>query len=164
MQHAFTGAEAARLRELLEIEAVRQMRLDYSLLMDQRDIPALMALFTDDALCEYGPYGTWRGRQVIENSYNAVFTGDLQAPFTSLHLNTNHRVQILSATRATGQCYLTDIATHVAADANPILWFAIYDEEYRKQGEQWKFARTSLQFLWPERHLSATYARGRTGA
>ena len=158
MEKALSDSEIARLRQLLEIEAIRQLRIDYSLAMDLRDIDALIKLFADDALCEYGPYGSWSGRQVIFDNYKATFSGDLSGPFTSLHINTNHNVEILSDTTAKGQCYLTDIVTHVKADENPILWFALYDEEYRKEDGQWKFARTSLQFFWPERHAQPPYA------
>lgn len=158
MEDALSKDEIQRLRELLEIEAIRQLRIDYSLYMDLRDMDKLIALFTDDAVCEYGPYGSWEGKPVIFDNYKATFAGELAAPFTSMHINTNHRVDIHSATSASGQCYLTDIVTHVAPDENPILWFALYDEEYRKEDGQWKFARTSLQFFWPERQAVAPYA------
>ena len=158
MTQPLSNEEISRLRSLLEVEAIRQLHYDYSLAMDQRDIDRLITLFTDDALCEYGPYGSWEGKAVIEQNYRAVFEGELSAPFSSLHLNTNHSVQLRSDTSATGQCYLTDIVTHVAADENPLLWFALYDEEYRKVEGQWKFCRSSLQFFWPERHATAPYA------
>jgi ketosteroid isomerase-like protein len=158
MVEPFSESEISRLRTLLEVEAIRQLRIDYSLAMDLRDIEGLIKLFCDDALCEYGPYGSWSGKQVIQDNYQATFSGELAAPFTSLHINTNHNVEILSDSHATGQCYLTDIVTHVAADENPILWFALYDEEYRKEGGQWKFARSSLQFFWPERHAAPPYS------
>jgi hypothetical protein len=158
MIEPLSDSEVSRLRTLLQVEAIRQLRIDYSLAMDLRDMDKLMTLFTEDALCEYGPYGSWLGRQVIFENYKATFSGKLAAPFTSLHINTNHNVEILSDTSAIGQCYLTDIATHVAPGENPILWFALYDEEYRREEGHWKFARTSLQFFWPERHASPPYS------
>lgn len=158
MVEALSESEITQLRNLLEVEAIRQLHIDYSLAMDLRNIDTLISLFCDDALCEYGPYGSWSGKEVILENYRAVLSGELAAPFTSMHVNTNHNIDILSATRATGQCYLTDIATHVAADENPILWFAVYDEEYRKESGKWKFARSSLQFFWPERHATPPYS------
>jgi ketosteroid isomerase-like protein len=158
MTDPLSEPEILRLRTLLEAEAIRQLRIDYSLAMDLRDLNELIKLFCDDALCEYGPYGSWEGKQVIMDNYRATFSGDLEAPFTSLHINTNHNVKILSDSHATGQCYLTDIATHTAPEENPILWFALYDEEYRKDDGHWKFARSSLQFFWPERHATPPYS------
>jgi ketosteroid isomerase-like protein len=159
MTDPLSEPEILRLRTLLEVEAIRQLRIDYSLAMDLRDLNELIKLFCDDALCEYGPYGSWEGKQVILDNYRLTFSGDLEAPFTSLHINTNHNVEILSDSHATGQCYLTDIVTHKAPEENPILWFALYDEEYRKEDEQWKFSRTSLQFFWPERHATPPYSK-----
>ena len=157
MTEPLSDSELSRLRRLLEVEAIRQLRIDYTLAMDKRDLDWLISLFTDDALCEYGPYGSWEGKSVILENYRATFTGELEAPFTSLHLSTNHTIELLSDSEATGVCYLTDIVTHVAPDENPILWFGLYDEAYRKEGEQWKFARSSLQFFWPERHTTPAY-------
>lgn len=151
-------SEISRLRTLLEVEAIRQLRINYSLVMDLRDLDKLITLFCDDALCEYGPYGSWEGKQVIQDNYRATFSGDLEAPFSSLHINTNHNVEILSDSHARGQCYLTDIVTYKAPHENPILWFGLYDEEYRKEDGQWKFARSSLQFFWPERHATPPYS------
>ena len=158
MNSTLSEQEVTRLRQLLEIEAIRQLRIDYSLYMDLRDIDSLIALFTEDAVCEYGPYGSWIGQQVIHENYLATFSGELAPPFTSMHINTNHRVDIHSDTAASGQCYLTDIVTHVAPEENPVLWFALYDETYRKEDGKWKFARTSLQFFWPERQAQPPYA------
>ena len=150
---SFSSAEIARLRNLLELDAIRQLRIDYSQAMDERDFDKLIACFTDDALCEYGPYGSWSGKQTILENYRANFTGDLAPPFSTQHFNTNHRIELLSADRARGTCYLIDVVTHLPAEQNPILWFALYDEEYRKEQEKWKFSRSSLQFFWPQRHI-----------
>ena len=58
MVEPLSDSEISRLRTLLEVEAIRQLHIDYSLAMDFRDIDRLITFFTDDALCEYGPYGS----------------------------------------------------------------------------------------------------------
>tara|TARA_B110000503_G_scaffold81092_1_gene124041 strand:+ start:1436 stop:1909 length:474 start_codon:yes stop_codon:yes gene_type:complete len=153
----FSPEEMSRLRRLLEVDAIRRLRLDYAFFMDLRDFDRMIELFTEDAVCEYGPYGSWHGKTTILENYKATFTGERAAPFTSLHVDTNHRVDLVSDTLAVGQCYLTDVATHVAPTENPLVWYALYDEEYRKVEGEWKFARSSLQFFWPERHASSPY-------
>ena len=137
------SSEIARLRELLEVEAIKELRLSYNFLMDLRDLDQLINVFTDDALCEYGAYGSWTGKEEILSNYRSVFTGDLEAPFSSFHPNANHRVQLVSETQAEGQVYLLDFVTH---------------EEYQKVKGEWKIARTSLQFFWPERHAKHPYS------
>ncbi|RMF11309.1 MAG: nuclear transport factor 2 family protein [Alphaproteobacteria bacterium] len=166
MSDQFTDAEIADLRRLLEIEAIRRLRLDYSRAVDLRDIEGVIDMFTDDALCEYGPYGTWSGKETIARNYREMFAGEaIDPPFSSQHLNTNHTVDILSETEARGECYLIDVDTRASPTANPIIWFAHYDEQYRKENGKWLFCRSSLNFFWPERHVLPrldTSADGRT--
>ena len=69
----FTADEIAELRKLLEIEKIRKVKLFYSHLMDMRDIDALITICTNDCVCEYGPYGVWRGKQEIYDGWKAVF-------------------------------------------------------------------------------------------
>jgi hypothetical protein len=157
MHTPLDDAEIAQLRTLLEVEAIRQLHIDYSMAMDERDFDKLALFFADDVLCEYGPYGSWSGKKTVLENYRKTFTGDLAPPFTSQHINTNHTVELLSPTLAKGRCYLLDVATHVAPDENPLLWFALYDEEYRKERGRWVFTRTSLQFFWPQRHVTTSF-------
>lgn len=154
----FTAEEIAALRQLLEVEAVRKVRQNYSTYLDTLQIDDLADLYTDNALCEFGPYGEWRGRETIRENYRGVMSGDGAALFNSMHHNTNHCVELVSATRATGRSYLIDVVTTAEKTAQPVLWYGIYDEEYEKVGDKWLIDRCSLQFLWPERHLSAGFA------
>lgn len=62
---ALSADEIRELRTMLEIEKVKKVKLLYSQLMDARDIDGLIQIVSDDAVCEYGPYGVWRGRQEI---------------------------------------------------------------------------------------------------
>lgn len=141
------------LREHLQIEKIRRMRLEYSYYMDVRDLDRVANLYTEDALCEFGPYGSWQGRDTILANFKQVFVGDLGPKFSSLHYNTNHLVWLDSDSEARGVCYLLDIETFRAPDRNSILWHALYDEDYIKQDGIWKIKRSSLQFFWPERHV-----------
>ncbi len=153
-----SAIEVARLKKMLEVEAIKELRLNYNFFMDLRDLESLMTVFTENALCEYGPYGSWTGKEEILRNYKEVFTGDLESPFSSFHPNANHRVNLIAHDLAEGQVYLMDFVTHVSPDHNPLHWLALYDEEYRKVEGDWKINRTSLQFFWPERHANPPYA------
>jgi ketosteroid isomerase-like protein len=98
----FDSEEISRLRELLEVEAIRKLHVDYSLAMDERDFDRLADCFADDVLCEYGPYGAWSGKETVMENYRKTFTGHLALPFTSQHINTNHTVELLSPSEAKG--------------------------------------------------------------
>tara|TARA_B110000503_G_scaffold18925_1_gene28054 strand:- start:582 stop:1073 length:492 start_codon:yes stop_codon:yes gene_type:complete len=150
------GDEIKELRELLEKEKIRKLKQLYSHLMDSGQIDALADIFTEDAICEFGPeYGNWEGRETIRTNYHGVFDG--QAPFSVMHHITNHYVEMIGPDTAEGRSYLLDVATSVEPEAQPIVWFGLYDEEYRKVDGQWLISKCSLQFLWPQRMTMPTF-------
>lgn len=147
-----TADEIGKLRELLEIEAIRKTRLLYSHLMDTGRVDDLAELFTEDALCEFGPYGTWKGRETIRANYHEVESGNTL--FFAMHATCDHMVELAGPETAAGRAYLLEPATGTAADKNPFIYLGVYDEDYRKVDGRWLIARCSLQFFWPERHIS----------
>lgn len=152
------------VEELLEIEAVRSLRLRYSFFLDAGQLEALVELFTDDAVCEFGPYGVWRGRKAIAENYEQVLGSSRSlGPFQSLHANTNHWVELTGPTQAVGRVYLIDLAVG-DPQKNPLIWLGVYDEAYRKVASDWRIERSSLQFLWPQRHLTAGFPSRPTSA
>ena len=143
------------LEDLLDIERIRKLRVQYSYYLDTGDISSLAALFTDDAVCEFGPFGVWTGRTVIAENYQQVMGASIaRGPFQSLHVNTNHWVEITGPDAAAGRLYLVDLALDRPPEVNPMLWLGVYDETYMKIGQDWKISRTSLQFMWPQRHVT----------
>ena len=167
-QPPLTDDEISRLRSLLKIEDIRKTRLLYSQYMDHQNIDGLADLFTEQALCEFGPYGEWRGRETIRSNYKDVFSGDSAELFHSMHNSNNHWVELTSDAHAVGRSYLIDAVTSTPKEENPILWFGVYDEEYELVSDRWLISRCSLQFLWPERHVSEDFTpefpAGRTSA
>ena len=155
----FTSAEIVRLKKLLEIDAIREVRQNYSTYLDTLQVDKLADLYTENALCEFGPYGEWRGRETIRENYRAVVSGDGAGLFHSMHHNTNHSVELVAENRATGRAYLIDVVTGVEKTAQPVLWYGVYDEIYEKVNDRWLIDRCSLQFLWPERHMSDAFMR-----
>lgn len=146
----FSAEEVKELRELLDKEKIRKLKQLYSHLMDSGQIDALADIFTEDAVCEFGPeYGNWEGRETIRTNYHGVF--DAQDQFSAMHHITNHYIDITGPDTAKGRSYLIDVVTTAEPDAQPIVWFGLYDEEYRKENGQWLISKCSLQFLWPQR-------------
>jgi len=93
----FSPAEIVRLRKLLEIEAIREVRQNYSTYLDTLQVDKLADLYTENALCEFGPYGEWRGRETIRENYRGVVSSEGAALFNSMHLSTNHSVELVSS-------------------------------------------------------------------
>ncbi len=156
-EQAFTEDEVVKLRELLEMEAIRKVKNLYSHLMDSRDIDALAEIFAEDAVCEFGPYGSWHGRDEIRANYKAVFSdADVNGalPYGGFHSTTNQWVELTGPETAVSRTYLLDIVHEPNPRVNPFIWFGLYDEDFVKRGGVWQIKRCTLQFLWPERQVT----------
>ena len=122
------------VEEMLEIEAIKRVRILYSHYFDMGDIDNLVDLFTDDAVCEFGPNygGDWVGKERIRAGYQE-FEGE-GGPFSgAMHANTNPWIEL------------------TGPDKNPLMLMGIYDDVYRKVEGEWKIVRTYIDFVWPNR-------------
>ena len=139
------------IEELLEIEEIKKTRILYSHYYDGANLDALCDLFTDDAVCEFGPEygGDWVGKDQIRANYKEYIEGEGD-PHEVMHAVTNQWVELKGPNDANGRCYLLDLRTKVGVE-NPLILFGIYDDVYKKVGGQWKIHRTRIDFLWPNR-------------
>lgn len=139
------------IEELLELEAIRKLRVLYSHYFDGKRLDDLVGLFADDAVCEFGADfgGDWVGKDVIRTNF-ARFIQTEGPPHGVMHAVTNPMVRLVDDVTAHGRCYLLDLNTTEGA-ANPLILFGIYDDLYRKIDGHWKFERTRIDFLWPKR-------------
>ena len=139
------------LDDLLDLEAIRDLRIKYSHYFDAGEVDRLVDLFTDDAVCEFGEDygGDWVGRETIRQNY--VRYHEDEPAFRFLHATTNHLVELRGADRATGRAYLLDLV--LAAEGQPLQLLGIYDDDYVKQGGEWRIALTRIDFLWPRRSI-----------
>lgn len=144
--------------ELLAIEEIKNLRYGYAVHFDAQDLNSLMALFTEDAICDFGAeYGQWRGRETIRQNYRANLN-HLGPAFSSLHVMANPWITLTSPTEAHGRWTLMDFLTQRSAQlhsgtaggpAQPLLWLALYEDDYRKVNGRWLIAHVKLHFLWP---------------
>jgi len=147
------GDTLARLARLLEIEAIRDLKLRYAHFMDNLLIDQLAELFTEDAQCHFGPYGEWSGRATIRQNFEGVMAQTVKATFGSMHHICNHRVELTDERNAVGRSYLIDVLTERRPDENPVLLYGLYDERYRKVDGDWKISFSRIHFLWPQREV-----------
>ena len=150
-----TQEEITVLRRMIEVDAIKRTRLLYSHLMDTKRLDDLADIFTEDAVCEFGPFGSWHGRETIRQNYHAV-EKDLEI-FFAMHGTCDHLVELTSDDTAVGRAYLFEPNTTKSGKENPFIYLGVYDDEYRKVDGNWLIARCTLQFLWPERHLSGDF-------
>jgi hypothetical protein len=139
------------IEELLEIEAIKKIRHLYSHYFDGKYLDELVDLFTDDAVCEFGPAfgGDWVGKDEIR----ARYAGYLEAEGDEhevMHAVTNPWIRLVDDTTAHGRWYLLDLHTAAGVE-NPLILFGIYDDVYKKVDDRWLIERTRIDFLWPRR-------------
>ena len=163
-ENQLSSEEIKKLRDLIDTEEIKKLRLKYSYHMDARELDELMDVFADGAVCGYGPYGDWEGKETIYSNYKETFKDTINTPFVSMHVNTNHLVEITGPDTAKGRVYLLDVITKnmdgsdIEEGKSNFLWFALYDEEYVKINGEWKVKRMDLHFFWPERHISDDFS------
>ena len=150
-----TAEEIGKLRELLDIEAIKKVKLLYSQLMDSADIDGLAQIFAEDAICEFGPYGTWNGREEIHTNYKEVFKA--AKPYAGFHSTTNQWVEMTGPDSAVSRTYLHDIVHEPDPRTNPVIWYGLYDEDYIRVDGEWKISRCTLHFMWPQRLITGDW-------
>ena len=142
------------IEELVEKEAIKELRIMYSHYFDGQQIDALVDLFTEDAVCEFGAVfgGDWVGREAIRARF-LEFSSREPYAYSMLHSVTNPLIELLDENTAHGRWYLHDLRTTEDAE-NPLTLYGIYDDLYKKVDGRWLFHRTRIDFLWPKRHYS----------
>jgi len=140
------------LQELNDLEDIRNLRLEYTHCMDSGDLEGLLALYTDDAVCDFANFGHWKGKDEMRKGWTPYVIKPV--PYAGgRHVCTNPRVRINGDT-ATSEAYLIDIvytdrATGEVRD-NPIALLGMYVDECTRVNGEWKIAKTTLHFLWPQ--------------
>ncbi|MCZ6711462.1 MAG: nuclear transport factor 2 family protein [Gammaproteobacteria bacterium] len=139
------------LQELLETETIKKLRVQYSHYFDGQLLDELVDLFTDDAVCEFGPMygGDWVGKEQIRANY-ATYTEAEGIEHEVMHAVTNPWIRFIDDNTANGRWYLLDLRTAEGTE-NPLILFGIYDDVYKKVDGRWLIDRTRIDFLWPKR-------------
>jgi hypothetical protein len=161
----FTTEEVAELRKLLEVEKVRKIVQLYSHYMDGRKWKELSELYAEDAVGAWGPYGTWNGRAAIYKALVDAHVGRL--PYDGFHVTTNVWVEVTGPDTAISRTYLTDMwpatelgpISHPNYPGNPVLLYAVYENDYKKVGGAWKISRSAINFTWPVRAVHEGFPR-----
>ena len=142
------------LQELNDLEVVRSLRLDYTHHFDGGDFEALLDLYTDDAVCDFGPFGIWEGKEALRSGWAPYFGPDKDRtlPFAhGRHVVTNPKVDVRGDT-ASASWFLTDIVFRNddgTAKDQPVVLYGTYIDECERVGGTWKLTRTTLHFSWP---------------
>jgi len=147
--NALTPDQIDEVQKLLEIEKIRKKKNLYSQLMDSHNFEGFADLYTEDAVGDWGKFGTWHGRDKILERIKYEYTG--REPYDSLHYTTNLWIEMTGPDSASSRCYLFDVDNRPKPRLNPIAEFALYEEDWVRIDVDWKINRHRIFFLWPDR-------------
>lgn len=143
------------IQELVALEAIRKLKYLYAHHLDMKDVDRLVALFAEDALCEFGSsYGVWRGAAEIRAGYQAEIDKVRGIDYPFMHTLSTPWIELTSQNTATGKWYLVEMLTESNSVKEPLRFTGVYTDEYRRIGGQWKISRTRLDFTWPVRDIT----------
>ncbi len=135
----------ARVRELDDREAIRDLRMRYHQCINDAKIAEIPDLFTEDGELDFGHLGKATGREQIKKFFSGIGasdsgrrgTGGLRRVRQFIH---NHVIH-LNGDRGNGFAYLE--AKPVYSGESYVV-AARYDDEYVKRNGQWKFSSMKL--------------------
>ncbi len=135
---------AREIAELRDGEAVKTVMARYCHLVDSRSYAELSELFTEDATCNYGFFGSFKGRKEIIGTFFGTLV-DGAASFM-VHMVHNPVVEV-SGDEASGSWYLT--AQTTIQPANRAVWvMGIYRNRFRRVGGAWKICLLDFEFKY----------------
>ena len=133
--------------KLLELEAIKQLKYRYLRCLDQKRWDELASCFTADATSSYsgGKYA-FDGRDAIMEFLRKSMGAD---SFLSSHTVHHPEIELTSASTARGVWALRD--TVIETRANIVIsGAAFYEDEYVKQGGEWKIRSTGYVRTYEE--------------
>ena len=154
------------LEELSDREDIRDLRLAYTHHFDGGNLEALLDLYVDDAVCDFGEFGYWNGKDEMRQGWAPYFT----SPATSgtfprgRHVVTNPQISV-SGDEAHATWHLTDITyfdrpTGLVLE-QPVVLYGTYEDHYRRIDGSWRITSTTLHIQWrlpPEARITAPKA------
>ncbi len=137
-------------RELVEIEAIKQLKARYFRLMDTKQWDAFRQVFTDDAVLDVrAETGTESG---LLRGGDAIAAGIRQSIEAAVTVHHGHmpEIRLLDAERAEGIWAMEDVVEWPSPEGAPRSGFrgyGHYHETYRKVEGSWRIATLELTRL-----------------
>jgi hypothetical protein len=124
----------AQLQGVIDREAIRELPVKYCHCVWQKDLDSWVNLFTSDgAISTNDPKlpGAAQGREGLRKMISSGL--DTMKPRPFIH---NHVIKLLGPDKATGTCY---VEVRMIRDGKNWSLCGWYDDEYAKEGGEWKF-------------------------
>jgi hypothetical protein len=143
---ARTAEERTRILE--DIEWIKKLKASYCYWVDAgvagdaSKIDELVAHFTDDEPCaDFGAFGVYKGKEAVTVFFKEIVVSTLSY---SAHMVSNPIIEV-DGHKATGKWYV-DVPCTLRGAERPMWLQARYEEEYVKEGDQWKWKSITTRF------------------
>lgn len=155
MSHPHDGPKdpPSRLDRLESLEAIRTIKARYAVLADRclaspssANAVALADLFTDDAVADYGFFGTFTGRAELLNAFENVLPAGTR---WSAHYIVNPILLVDGDTAQGSWSFLIHAVPRTPPDAAQTTFFGGYEEKYRRVGGRWKISELVVRYSSP---------------
>ena len=142
-----------RMQILEDIESIKKLKASYCYWADAgtagdaSGMDQLIDHFTDDApWVDFGPFGVHRGKKEVGAFYREVVASTLSF---SAHMVASPIIEV-EGSKATGKWYV-DVPCTLRGAERPVWLQGRYEEEYVKEGGQWKWKSiiTVFGFITP---------------
>ena len=138
-----SGVESleARIERLEARSLIEDLVTRYGMAVDDRDIPAVGELFTEDGRFGHQDEAGVTGRDAIM----AVYAERLRGQEYSYHFSHNHLVEHLGADEATG---VVNAHAEMGYLGEVLLGAMRYHDRYRRIDGRWHFAERRMSFFY----------------
>ncbi len=131
---------AQRVQALEDIEAIKKLKARYCTAADTGDKDLFLGCFSEDAVWDGGDsFGCYEGREAIRGLFESI----PKIISFAVHYVMNPQIDV-DGDRATGQWYLLEPCTMLEGGEQAVWGAASYNEEYVKEGGEWKISRLRL--------------------
>ena len=130
-----TPSLEATLRELTDLEAIRDLARRYAHCVWRQDVDGAVGLFAEDGVMDTGDRPPIRGRAALLEAYQGMVGGSDLLPFVHNHVIDLH------GDHASGNCYLD---LRGSLEGRSMIGAGYYDDEYVRVDGEWKFRSRKL--------------------
>jgi ketosteroid isomerase-like protein len=133
----------ARIKMLEDIEEIKKLMASYANWVDAFQMDDVLGLFAENAKAEYGPLGSYEGKDGIATFFKEVVPNTQS---WSAHQLLNPTVTV-EGEKAKGTWYLFCPATVFGPEGDRAVWIqGRYNNEFVKINGRWKFSLLKFTF------------------
>ncbi len=137
-----------RVQTLEDMESIKKLKASYcywvdaGIAGDASQMDELIAHFTDhEPWADFGPFGVHKGKEAVAAFFREVVAGTLSY---SAHMVSNPIIEV-DGSKGKGRWYV-DVPCTLRGAERPLWLQAQYEEEYVKEGGEWKWKSITARF------------------